>query len=282
MNNELTLEGKKYISASRASKISGYNSDYLGQLCRSGKLDCKFISRVWFVTEESLLEHQKNNGRKKIKNEFLGKLKTQNEERIQYSYKDSVREYIDEQKKLNKLNLNKELNSKQNKNSTKLFSKVELFKNTSLVLVFVILILGSFFISSNNFVEINNKQTAGLTDFIKEKLFYFDEKLRIVFKNIFEDDQDKFARNDSINNFNSDSKINFEEDETEVNNKGAVMIPIVDEDKSDISKVKNYLENSFSDEIEIIPDESGVSGYIKPVFSDPTKEEYFYVMVPVK
>ncbi|MEK7551854.1 MAG: hypothetical protein AAB534_00340, partial [Patescibacteria group bacterium] len=64
--NDLVLEGKKYISSRRASEISGYDSDYLGQLCRAGKLDCRLISRTWFLTESSLRDHQNNNGRKKI------------------------------------------------------------------------------------------------------------------------------------------------------------------------------------------------------------------------
>src|SRR3989344_8061191 len=63
--NDLVLEGKKYISSSRASEISGYDSDYIGQLCRANKLDCRLISRTWFLNENSLREHKKNNGRKK-------------------------------------------------------------------------------------------------------------------------------------------------------------------------------------------------------------------------
>jgi hypothetical protein len=50
-------QGKKYISSKRASKISDYSSDYVGQLCRTKKLDCKMVGHTWFVTEESLREH---------------------------------------------------------------------------------------------------------------------------------------------------------------------------------------------------------------------------------
>src|SRR5574343_2077048 len=59
MNSELFFEGKKYISARRAAQISGYNPDYIGQLCRKEKLDCRLVGRSWFVSEESLLQHQK-------------------------------------------------------------------------------------------------------------------------------------------------------------------------------------------------------------------------------
>lgn len=58
MKDSFIIEGKKYISSRRASAISGYASDYIGQLCRANKLDCKMIGRSWFVTEESLHLHK--------------------------------------------------------------------------------------------------------------------------------------------------------------------------------------------------------------------------------
>ena len=58
MKDTLILEGKTYISARRASKIMKYAQDYIGQLCRSNKLDCRMVGRSWFVTEESLINHR--------------------------------------------------------------------------------------------------------------------------------------------------------------------------------------------------------------------------------
>jgi hypothetical protein len=58
MKDSFIIEGKKYISSRRASEISDYASDYVGQLCRAGKLDCKMIGRSWFVSEESLHLHK--------------------------------------------------------------------------------------------------------------------------------------------------------------------------------------------------------------------------------
>lgn len=58
MKDIFILEGKKYISSRRASEISDYASDYIGQLCRAEKLDCRMIGRTWFVTEESLRVHK--------------------------------------------------------------------------------------------------------------------------------------------------------------------------------------------------------------------------------
>ena len=58
MKDSFISQGKKYISAKRASEISDYSSDYIGQLCRAQKLDCQVVGRVWFVVEESLLTHK--------------------------------------------------------------------------------------------------------------------------------------------------------------------------------------------------------------------------------
>jgi len=62
MNSDLYFDGKQFISSSRAAKISGYVNDYIGQLCRDGKLDCKMVGRSWYVSFESLIAHKNANG----------------------------------------------------------------------------------------------------------------------------------------------------------------------------------------------------------------------------
>ncbi|MEA2715144.1 MAG: hypothetical protein QOG91_172, partial [Candidatus Parcubacteria bacterium] len=57
MNDSFKIEGRYYISAKRASEISDYSADYVGQLCRGKKVDCRRIGRSWYVTEESLNHH---------------------------------------------------------------------------------------------------------------------------------------------------------------------------------------------------------------------------------
>ncbi len=57
MSPTLFFDNKKYLSAKDAGKLTGYTTDYIGQLCRSGKLDCKRIGRVWYVSEKSILEY---------------------------------------------------------------------------------------------------------------------------------------------------------------------------------------------------------------------------------
>ncbi len=53
----------KYISLKEASKISGYSSDYIGQLIRSGKLPGKqvFSNVAWMTTEKDIKEYKEKN-----------------------------------------------------------------------------------------------------------------------------------------------------------------------------------------------------------------------------
>ncbi len=58
MTDELTLEGKQYISSKRAAVLSGYAQDYVGQLCRKGLIDAQRIGGLWYVFMDSLLKYK--------------------------------------------------------------------------------------------------------------------------------------------------------------------------------------------------------------------------------
>ncbi len=57
-DSALSFEGKEYISASRASKITGYNQDYVGQLARASKIPSRQIGNRWYVDREALVAHK--------------------------------------------------------------------------------------------------------------------------------------------------------------------------------------------------------------------------------
>lgn len=61
--NELYFKGEKYISSRRAAQLTGYTKDYVGQLCRGGKVEARLVGRNWYVHEASITEHKKG-GRK--------------------------------------------------------------------------------------------------------------------------------------------------------------------------------------------------------------------------
>ncbi len=59
MNKDLLLDNRLFVSVSHASKKMGYTADYLGQLCRAGKIEARMIGRTWYVEWESLKNHKK-------------------------------------------------------------------------------------------------------------------------------------------------------------------------------------------------------------------------------
>ncbi len=58
MNSEVYFEGKKYISVKKASQLTSYSRDYIGQLCRGNKIISRRIDRGWYVSEESILNYK--------------------------------------------------------------------------------------------------------------------------------------------------------------------------------------------------------------------------------
>ena len=56
--DELIIGEKTYISSKRAAKITGYAKDYIGQLCREGRVEARLVGRNWYVLETSITEHR--------------------------------------------------------------------------------------------------------------------------------------------------------------------------------------------------------------------------------
>ena len=70
--DELILKGEKYISARRAAELVRYTSDYVGQLCRAGKVDAVMVGRGWYVDKKAIVAHKiaSSNGKKDISNHY--------------------------------------------------------------------------------------------------------------------------------------------------------------------------------------------------------------------
>jgi|CXWL01.1.fsa_nt_gi hypothetical protein len=60
--DELTLDNKIYISSKKAAAITGYAKDYVGQLCREGRVAARLVGRSWYVLEESIKSHRFGQG----------------------------------------------------------------------------------------------------------------------------------------------------------------------------------------------------------------------------
>lgn len=53
-----------FVKASKIAKDYGYTADYIGQLCRSGRVDAQLVGRSWYAALDSLEEHRANRYKK--------------------------------------------------------------------------------------------------------------------------------------------------------------------------------------------------------------------------
>ncbi|MFT5849671.1 MAG: hypothetical protein ACI9H6_000485 [Patiriisocius sp.] len=58
--NTITIHGESFVKAADLARDLGYTADYVGQLCRSGKVDAQLVGRSWYVSEDSIREHKQN------------------------------------------------------------------------------------------------------------------------------------------------------------------------------------------------------------------------------
>ena len=56
--DEILIDEKRYISSKRAAKITGYAKDYIGQLCREGRVPARLVGRGWYVLETAIQDHR--------------------------------------------------------------------------------------------------------------------------------------------------------------------------------------------------------------------------------
>lgn len=56
--DEITIGDKTYISSKQAAKITGYAKDYVGQLCREGRVEARLVGRNWYVLDSAIREHR--------------------------------------------------------------------------------------------------------------------------------------------------------------------------------------------------------------------------------
>lgn len=59
---ELLIEQKKYVSSKRAAQLTGYAKDYVGQLCREGRVPARLVGRSWYVLESAIQDHRFKDG----------------------------------------------------------------------------------------------------------------------------------------------------------------------------------------------------------------------------
>lgn len=59
--DEILIGEKKYVSSKQAAKVTGYAKDYIGQLCREGRVPARLVGRSWYVLESAIHDHRFGN-----------------------------------------------------------------------------------------------------------------------------------------------------------------------------------------------------------------------------
>lgn len=55
---DILIGEKKYVSSKQAAKLTGYAKDYIGQLCREGRVPARLVGRSWYVLESAIHDHR--------------------------------------------------------------------------------------------------------------------------------------------------------------------------------------------------------------------------------
>lgn len=278
MNDTLIFEGKNYISARRASEISDYSSDYIGQLCRAKKLDCRMVGRSWYLTQASLEHHRQAVMQDEIHRNRLFNLRAGR--RPQHSFvnerllaaEDATVEYMPDDRPLmpaiSKLHRSIEEGAVEGGTSALQFAK-----DAVAVTLFAACVLGMAAVAGRfeNFAAVRLESAS---------VFEMSESARSVFGR-GSGESGRIVTLGPIASAESAPVVRpvLGASSSEMN--GLIVMPATGASASDVELKRNIAE-SFSDEVDVRPDQSGTSGVITPIFKQARGKDYIYVMVPVK
>ena len=293
MKEALILEHKTFISAKRAAEVFGYASDYVGQLCRAGKLECKMVGRSWFVTEESLKKHQLSVLEDTHDEVAEAPLPVPKKEetlvlevpvvhvapiQVQAPVVATVAEpmnyrvsFVPRSFALPYAISNAYLfapSFKREDSSHFPFFKISLSLGAFVIAFFFM--FQSLILPAN--VSKNYSLASALSSSVISASQEFVGKVFSFFSAIPELARTVFKSKNVI-------VVKSESPPPEFN--GLAVAPASGSDEQD-EAMKQRIRESFSDEVRIEPDESGTSGVITPVFRKAKGDDFIYVLVPVQ
>lgn len=305
MKENLILQDKNFISAKRAAEISSYTSDYIGQLCRGGKLECKMIGRSWFVTQESLLNHQLA-----FSPELAPKLQS-----FIDAQKAEVKNVVEETSKVEEISIptpvqisapilspivssamtpepvsfvprsfalpyyisENFLTSSAHK-ASRIFSP-DTTKLTfaagvcalSLVFVFQSLSLNTTIVSNISSNPVTASVLSSSEEVVRKVISFFSAIPQLAI-NIF-------GENSELASNNAVTEISPKGEDDSLGFKGLAVVPSTNDPIKD-EIIKDQIRASFSDEVKVKPDQSKTAGIITPVFKKAQGDDFIYVLVP--
>lgn len=261
LESDTSADDVARVPARRAAEISGYSADYIGQLCRAGKLDAKMIGYTWYVTEKSVFDHIRKIEQEQREAEFR-KLSRQIKSQVNFdsSSKKSVYPY-------------KVASSASIRAAALKGEKVRHSYRTG---VFAVAFLVAFvfaasmtisYIGGAGNVAVNNSSVAGVYSTAQAIVAFFQNQYEAIVARIIK------SRNLTVRTVDPIT--------LQSTGYGMVVAPSTGDAAEDAART-NQIRNTFSDDVAVQPDQSGTAGVITPVFRKSNGNDFMYVLVPVK
>ncbi len=268
MKDNLILQDKNYISAKLASVIFGYTSDYVGQLCRLGKLECKMIGRSWFVSEESVIKH-----RETVASDLSSKINSNVDVSVVKTCVDTGSDFF-----VHLLLLSAPITTPITTSvptpppfyfapaSVSTFTSIPMKSDVPMAQIMTLHHVGDF------------KKIAMIFAFFVFAFLFIMESSFGLSSNV----ANVISK---IANSNAGSLVEIQKPPPDPGSEssfgGLAVVPSSNTEDGD-ERIKQKIRDSFSDEVEIKPDSSRTAGVITPVFRKVRGDDFVYVMVPIK
>ena len=182
------IDGKKYISTKKASELTGYTSDYIGQISRGGTIKSKLIGKTKFVEEIEILEYAKKFGRTNFlennldeeKNDSLAKKIIGDGKEKNFVKTKGVKYFEDNFSLIPKLKKDKEDFSKEKYLSEQIkkivspfekptsFASDAIFKKVVALCLAVVVILGPYAFLQTSYAEASQEKLKSLANSVYE------------------------------------------------------------------------------------------------------------------
>ncbi|MEK7641505.1 MAG: helix-turn-helix domain-containing protein [Patescibacteria group bacterium] len=285
------IDGREYVEVAKAAEMTKYSKDYIGQLCREGKIAARMVGRTWLIDRESLATYKSSvdsffAGHGKQKEPVLPRVVVESK-----MVAKSTVMFVEKQKESLARNasvtympdtgatlpvLQKKYDASvavtHVPNSDQRIVYRESRKSSPMRTAFTVVAIALVLVSGSvAFLRISNRSGQGHvavemmapnTASVGSIIYAIED----FFRRVFNMESRSLATNDV---------------EKPPPNPGGLAIVPSSNSKAQDELIKQKIRGSFSDEVRVAPDESGTAGVITPVFKKATGDNFVYVLVPV-
>lgn len=257
MSVSVHLNGKFFLSSKEAARLSGYTSDYVARLARLGKVSATRVGSQWFVEPKSL-------------EDFLQVADSSREKRNEQLRSERKRERASAETGANKKSIATIASQSFKTAGATAFdiahqghtvhAHMKAFAAVAAGFAIALLIALPHEVSR----DVSRLSMPAGISFADVRSFAYS-----MYHALSLETATQMLSTNEKNNENNE-RIN-------VVSGGIVVVP---PDTS--STTLEYIKNSFSDEVDVSLDDSGMTGKITPVFKDGTGDPYRFVVVPIE